>query len=143
MARYTGPVCRRCRSLSDKLMLKGEKCSSPKCPLEKTNRPPGEHSQARRRRISEHGIQLKEKQKVRFAYGVMEQQFRKLFAKAAKAPGITGDALLILLERRLDNVVYRLGFANSRAQARQIVRHKHILVNNHERRFGQLAIGFI
>jgi len=132
MARHIGPVCRKCRFLGEKLMLKGEKCSSPKCALERKNRPPGEHSRARRYRVSEHGIQLKEKQKVRFSYGVLERQFRKFFAEAARTPGATGDTLLILLERRLDNVVYRLGFADSRTQARQIVRHGHILVNDHK-----------
>ena len=130
MARYTGPVCRKCRTLGEKLMLKGEKCATPKCLLERRNVRPGEHSKARRYRISEYGTKLKEKQKVRFTYGVLERQFRKFFAEAARTPGATGDILLILLERRLDNVVYRLGFADSRAQARQIVRHRHILVNN-------------
>ena len=130
MARYTGPVCRLCRRLDDKLMLKGEKCSTPKCPLEKRSAPSGKRSQTRRRvRISSRGLQLREKQKVRFSYGVLERQFRKTFAEAERAPGITGESLLMLLERRLDNVVYRLGFADSRAQARQIVRHGHILVN--------------
>lgn len=130
MARYTGPDCRLCRRFGEKLMLKGEKCSTPKCPLEKRNIPPGEHSQARRRsRISERGLQWQEKQKVRFSYGVLERQFRRFFNEAKKSLGATGETLLILLERRLDNVVYRLGFADSRAQARQIVRHGHILVN--------------
>ncbi len=130
MARYTGPVCRLCRRFGEKLMLKGERCSTPKCPLEKRNSPPGEHSSARgRSRMSERGLQLQEKQKVRFSYGVLERQFRRFFAEAKKSPGATGETLLILLERRLDNVVYRLGFADSRAQARQIVRHGHILVN--------------
>ena len=132
MARYTGPVCRRCRSLGEKLMLKGERCATPKCALERRNVRPGEHSQARRYRVSEYRTRLKEKQKVRFTYGVLERQFRKLFAEAAKTSGATGDTLLILLERRLDNVVYRLGFADSRAQARQIIRHGHIVVNNHK-----------
>ncbi|NWF77150.1 MAG: 30S ribosomal protein S4 [Chloroflexi bacterium] len=130
MARYTGPVCRLCRRFGEKLMLKGERCSTPKCPLEKRNSPPGEHSSDRgRSRMSERGLQLQEKQKVRFSYGVLERQFRRFFAEAKKSPGATGETLLILLERRLDNVVYRLGFADSRAQARQIVRHGHILVN--------------
>lgn len=133
MARYTGPACRLCRRLGDKLMLKGEKCPTPKCPLEKRNTPPGEHSQTRRRsRISDRGLQLREKQKLRFSYGVMERQFRRFFAQAKKSSSATGENLLILLERRLDNVVYRLGFADSRAQARQIVRHGHILVNGHK-----------
>jgi len=129
MARYTGPTCRLCRYLSEKLMLKGEKCTTPKCPLEKRNIPPGGRSLRRRRRVSDRGLQLQEKQKIRFSYGVLERQFRRVFAKAEKAPGITGENLLILLERRLDNVVHRLGFADSRPQARQIVRHGHILVN--------------
>ncbi len=129
MARYTGPVCRLCRYLGEKLMLKGEKCSSPKCALKRRNIPPGGHSSARRRRISDRGLQLREKQKVRFSYGVLERQFRRFFAEAIRAPGVTRENLLILLERRLDNVVYRLSFADSRAQARQVVRHGHILVN--------------
>ena len=130
MARYTGPACRLCRRFGDKLMLKGERCSTPKCPLEKRNTPPGGHSQARgRSRISERGLQLREKQKLRFSYGVLERQFRRFFVEAKKSPSATGENLLILLERRLDNVIYRLGFADSRAQARQIVRHGHIIVN--------------
>ncbi len=129
MARYTGPDCRICRRFGEKLMLKGERCSSPKCALEKRNNPPGEHTEAQRGRISERGLQLREKQKVRFSYGVMERQFRKFFDQAKKSPTNTGETLLILLERRLDNVIYRLGFADSRAQARQIVRHGHIIVN--------------
>jgi len=133
MARYTGPTCRLCRYLGEKLMLKGEKCFTPKCTLEKKNSSPGEHSlSSRRRRITERGLQLREKQKVRFSYGIFERQFRKFFREAQRARGITGENLLILLERRLDNVVYRLGFASSRAQARQIVRHGHILVNGHK-----------
>jgi small subunit ribosomal protein S4 len=130
MARYTGPVCRLCRRFEDKLMLKGEKCSTPKCPLEKRNAPPGGRPLSRgRSRISDRGLQLREKQKVRFSYGILERQFRRFFAEAKKSPSATGENLLILLERRLDNAVYRLGFADSRAQARQIVRHGHILVN--------------
>jgi len=129
MARYTGPTCRLCRYLGEKLMLKGERCSTPKCPLERRHGRPGEHSAARQRRISLRGLQLREKQKVRFSYGILERQFRRFFNEAVNIPGVTGDSLLILLERRLDNVVYRLGFADSRAQARQVVRHDHILVN--------------
>ncbi len=132
MARYIGPVCRKCRYLGEKLMLKGDRCSTPKCPLEKKSARPGEHSQARRFRMSEHSIHLREKQKLRFSYCVLERQFRKLFDKSARSHSATGDTLLILLERRLDNVVYRLGFADSRPQARQIVRHGHIMVNNHK-----------
>ena len=131
MARYTGPACRLCRRFGEKLMLKGERCSTPKCPVEKRNVPPGEHSVSRQRRgrISDRGIQLREKQKVRLSYGVLERQFRRFFVEAKKSPSVTGETLLILLERRLDNVVYRLGFADSRAQARQIVQHGHIMVN--------------
>ena len=132
MARYIGPVCRRCRYIGEKLMLKGEKCVTPKCPVEKRNVPPGEHSEARRRRISDRGIQLREKQKIRFSYGIMERQFRRFLAEATRAPGATPEGLLVLLERRLDNVIYYLGFADSRAQARQVVQHGHILVNKHK-----------
>ena len=131
MARYTGPVCRLCRYLGEKLMLKGEKCPTPKCPLEKRNVAPGGHSVTLRRKVSDYGLRLHEKQKARFSYGILERQFRRFFAEAQRTPGATGETLLILLERRLDNVVYRLGFADSRAQARQIVRHGHILVNEH------------
>ena len=133
MARYTGPACRICRRFGDKLMLKGERCSTPKCPVEKRNTPPGGHPPTRRRSgISDRGLQLREKQKVRFSYGVLERQFRRFFREAKKGPSATGENLLILLERRLDNVVYRLGFADSRAQARQIVRHGHIAVNDYK-----------
>jgi len=128
MARYTGPSCRLCRYLGEKLILKGEKCAGPKCPLEKRNTRPGVHPKSRRR-ISDRGLQLREKQKIRFAYSVMEHQFRRFFAEAEKAPGVTGENFLILLERRLDNVVYHLAFGDSRAQARQVVQHGHILVN--------------
>lgn len=130
MARYTGPVCRLCRRSGDKLMLKGDRCPSPKCPLEKRSTPPGGRQPQRGRGgVSDRGIQLREKQKVRFSYGVLERQFRRFFAEAKRGPSTTGENLLVLLERRLDNVVYRLGFADSRAQARQVVRHGHILVN--------------
>jgi len=128
MARYTNPSCRLCRHLNEKLMLKGGKCSTPKCPLERRN-VTSKRRTSGRRRISDRGLQLQEKQKVRFSYGVLERQFRRFFANAMKSPGITGDNLMILLERRLDNVVYNLGFADSRAQARQIVQHGHIAVN--------------
>jgi len=111
-------------------MLKGERCPTPKCPLEKRNTPPGGRPLRRGRGgVSDRGLQLREKQKVRFSYGVLERQFRRFFAEARKGPSNTGENLLVLLERRLDNVVYRLGFADSRAQARQLVRHGHILVN--------------
>ena len=130
MARYTGPACRLCRRFDEKLMLKGERCPTPKCPLEKRNVRPGGRSRTRRRTvISDRGLQLREKQKVRFSYGVLERQFRRFFVEAKKGPSTTGENLLVLLERRLDNVVYRLGFADSRPQARQIVRHGHIAVN--------------
>ncbi len=128
MARYTGPSCRVCRRLGDKLMLKGERCATPKCALERRTAPPGQKS-ARRRKISDRGIQLKEKQKARYTYGIFERQFRRFFAEAERRPGVTGDTLVQLLERRLDNVVYRLGFADSRSQARQLVGHGHIKVN--------------
>lgn len=132
MARYTGPVCRLCRRSGEKLMLKGERCPTPKCPLEKRSLPPGGRPVRRSRGrggLSDRGLQLREKQKVRFSYGVLERQFRRFFVEAKRGPSNTGENLLVLLERRLDNVVYRLGFADSRAQARQLVRHGHILVN--------------
>jgi len=127
MARYTGPVCRLCRRVGDKLMLKGDKCLN-NCIFEKKPKSPGQQT-ASRRRISDRGIQLKEKQKARYTYGMLEKQFRRFFAKAERQPGITGDNLLVLLEKRMDNVVYRLGFGDSRTQARQLVRHGHIMLN--------------
>ncbi len=132
MARYTGPVCRLCRRESMKLFLKGQRCYSEKCAIEKRNFAPGEHGRIGRRRIQTvgYGTQLREKQKVKRIYGVLERQFRNYFSKAARRKGITGELLLQALERRLDNVVYRLGLATSRAQARQWVRHGHILVND-------------
>lgn len=129
MARYTGSVCRLCRREGTKLFLKGDKCYGPNCALGKRATPPGEHGQARQRKMSEYGMQLREKQKAKRAYGVLENQFHRYFETAERTKGITGENLLILLERRLDNVVYRMGFGDSRAQARQIVRHGHILVN--------------
>ena len=128
MARYTGAVCRLCRREGLKLFLKGERCYTDKCAIERRNYPPGEHGQARPK-FSEYSIQLREKQKLRRIYGVLEGQFRRYFAMADRARGVTGETLLQLLERRLDNVVYRLGFATSRAEARQLVRHGHMLVN--------------
>lgn len=128
MARYTEAACRLCRRVSEKLMLKGEKCLTPKCALERRTSSPSQRASTRRK-ISDRGLQLREKQKARYTYGVLERQFRKFFAEAERLPGITGENLLVLLERRLDNVVYRLGFADSRSQARQLVRHGHILVN--------------
>ncbi len=124
MARYTDAVCRLCRRQGMKLFLKGDKCFTPKCPVERRSYGPGEHGQ-RRRKVSDYGVQLKEKQKVRDIYGVLERQFRGHFEEAERRPGITGENLLQILEMRLDNVVYRLGWASSRAQARQLVRHGH------------------
>ena len=129
MARYTGSVCRLCRREGTKLFLKGDRCYGPKCAVGTRPTPPGEHGQARQRKMSEYGMQLREKQKARRAYGVMETQFHRYFKKAEAQKGITGENLLVTLERRLDNVVYRLGFGASRPQARQLVRHGHILVN--------------
>jgi len=127
MARYTGSVCKLCRRVGDRLFLKGEKCIA-KCTFEKRSRPPGQHV-GRRRRVSDRGLQLVEKQKVRYTYGLLERQFQRFFAEAERQMGITGENLLVLLERRLDNVVYRLGFASSRPQARQLIQHGHIMVN--------------
>lgn len=129
MARYTGPVCRLCRRVGEKLFLKGERCLTPKCAIERRNNPPGEHGANRRRRVSEHGLQLREKNRARAVYGVLERQFRNYFDEASRKSGVTGVYLLQLLERRLDNAVFRLGFAESRAQARQTVRHRHITIN--------------
>ena len=129
MARYTGSVCRLCRREGCKLFLKGEKCYGSKCAIDQRPTPPGEHGQARQRKQSEYGMQLREKQKAKRAYGVLENQFHHYFEEAERQKGIAGENLLIMLERRLDNVVYRLGFGTSRAQARQIVRHGHIRVN--------------
>ena len=128
MARYTGPVCRICRRHGLKLFLKGERCFGPKCAIERRNYPPGDHGQ-RRRKLSEYANQLKEKQKARYVYGVLERQFRKHFDAAERRQGMTGANLLRVLESRLDNVVYRMGFADSRKQARQLVRHGHFSVN--------------
>ena len=128
MARYIGAVCRLCRRSGEKLMLKGERCFTPKCAVDRRTRVPGQRL-GRHRRLSDRGLQLKEKQKARYTYGIMEKQFRRFFARAEKQRGITGENLLILLERRLDNVVYRLGFADSRSQARQLVQHGHIMLN--------------
>lgn len=128
MARYTDSVCRLCRRENLKLFLKGERCYTDKCAIERRNYPPGQHGQARPK-FSEYSIQLREKQKVKRIYGLLENQFRRTFAAAARTKGITGETLLVLLERRLDNVTYRLGFASSRAEARSLVRHGHVLVN--------------
>jgi small subunit ribosomal protein S4 len=132
MARYTGPVCRLCRREGQKLFLKGARCTSPKCALERRDYPPGQHGQVarfRRGQPTDYFRQLREKQKVKRVYGILERQFRRYFREALRTPGLTGENLLILLERRLDNVVYRLGFADSRAQARQLVQHGHFTVN--------------
>jgi small subunit ribosomal protein S4 len=129
MARYTGPVCRLCRREGMKLFLKGERCHTEKCAIEKRNFIPGQHGKDRKPKIVGYGLQLREKQKARRYYRLMEGQFRNLFEKASKQKGITGDNLLGMLEKRLDNVVYRMGFGTSRAQARQVVRHGHLSVN--------------
>jgi small subunit ribosomal protein S4 len=129
MARYTGAVCRLCRREATKLFLKGAKCASDRCPLEKRNFPPGMHGKDRRAKIVGYGLQLHEKQKAKRIYFTLESQFREYYEKANRAAGVTGDLLIQQLERRLDNVVYRLGFAISRRQARQVVRHDHIEVN--------------
>ncbi|HSL90660.1 MAG TPA: 30S ribosomal protein S4 [Ignavibacteriaceae bacterium] len=131
MARYTDSVCKLCRRERQKLFLKGQKCYSEKCPIESRNYPPGQHGLSRRSKVSEYGIQLREKQKIKRSYGILETQFRNYFEKAIKQKGKTGANLVKLLERRLDNVVYRLGFASSRKQARQLIRHRHIFINNH------------
>ena len=129
MARYTDSVCRLCRREGTKLFLKGDRCYGAKCAVTRRATPPGEHGQERARKMSEYGIQLREKQKVRRTYGMLEKQFRRTFDKAENMKGVTGDNLLSLRERRLDNVVYRLGFAASRKEARQLVRHGHYTLN--------------
>ena len=129
MARYTGPVCKLCRRERMKLFLKGTKCDTTKCPIERRPYPPGDHGRSRRSQGSEYLTQLREKQKARRIYGVMEKQFRKVYAEAVRRQGVTGENLLQLLETRLDNVAYRAGWGASRAQARQLVRHGHVTVN--------------
>ena len=129
MARYKGPVCRLCRREGMKLFLKGERCYSQKCAIEKRNFPPGQHGRDRKPKIVGYGLQLREKQKAKRYYGLGEVQFRNSFEKAARLKGVTGDNLLSMLERRLDNVVHRIGFGTSRAMARQVVRHGHVIVN--------------
>ncbi len=132
MARYTGPVCKLCRREGEKLFLKGQKCYTPKCPIERRSYPPGEHgreAQFRRRRVSDYHRQLREKQKMRRIYGVLERQFRRYYRYALQKRGLTGETLLQSLERRLDNVVFRLGFAENRNHARQLVTHGHFNVN--------------
>ena len=128
MSRYTDANCKLCRREGKKLFLKGERCYSSKCAIERRNYAPGQHGQARKKQ-SEYGLQLREKQKAKRFYGMQETQFRNLFEKAAKKPGMTGENLLVLLETRLDNVVFRLGFASSRKEARQLVTHGHFTVN--------------
>jgi len=132
MARYTGPVCKLCRREGEKLFLKGERCFTPKCAVERRAYPPGEHGRysGRRSRESDYSLQLRGKQKAKRIYGVLERQFRRYFRDAQKRPGLTGLNLLQVLESRLDNVVYRLGFAESRSQARQMVNHGHFMVNS-------------
>ena len=129
MARYTGAVCRLCRREDMKLFLKGERCYTDKCGYERRSYPPGQHGQARRRKRSDYGEQLREKQKVKRIYGIAERQFRGYYYKASRMKGVTGDNLIQLLERRLDNAVYRMGFASDHAEARQLVRHGHFKVN--------------
>jgi small subunit ribosomal protein S4 len=128
LARYREAVCRLCRREGQKLFLKGQRCMTDKCAIEKRNFPPGQHGKARRPKTVGYGLQLREKQKVRRLYGILEDQFRNYFEKAASMKGVTGETLLMMLETRLDNVVYRIGLATSRAEARQLVRHGHIQV---------------
>jgi len=129
LARNLDPKCRQCRREGEKLFLKGEKCFTDKCAIEKRNYPPGQHGQRRSSRLSDYGVQLREKQKLRRIYGVLEKQFRSYYAEADRRKGVTGENLLQLLESRLDNVVYKMGIGASRTEARQIVRHNSILVN--------------
>ena len=128
MSKYLGPVCKLCRREGEKLFLKGQRCNSPKCSFERRGYPPGQHGQ-KLPKIKDYGRQLREKQKAKRIYSILEKQFKNYYAKAERQTGASGDNLLLLLERRLDNVVYRLGFANSRAQARQLIQHNHFLVN--------------
>ena len=130
MARYINAVCRLCRRGGEKLFLKGTRCVTPKCAISKRAYAPGDHGQGRRQKLSNYGLQLKEKQKAKWMYGVLERQFRRYFKIASKSKGVTGKVLLQLLERRLDNVVFRLGLGVSRAQSRQIVRHNFVYVNS-------------
>lgn len=129
MARYTGPVCRLCRAEGKKLFLKGERCYGGKCPVAKKRNPPGKGPRSRTRKLSNYGVQLREKQRLKRIYGMLETQFRNLFEKADRMGGKTGDNLISLLETRLDNIIYRMRFASSRSQSRQLVSHGHILVN--------------
>ncbi len=129
MAKYTGPSCKLCRREGMPLMLKGQRCLTDKCAVKKKKYPPGPPKKNRRSKFSEYAIQLREKQKIKRSYGLLEGQFRRVFEKSSRMRGVTGDNMLSLLERRLDNVVYRMGFASSRMQARQLIHHKHILVD--------------
>jgi len=129
MSKYIGPVCKLCRREGEKLYLKGERCHTEKCAIEKRNFPPGQHGKDRKPKILGYALQLREKQKTRRIYGVLERQFRKTYAEASRSKGVTGERLLQLLEARLDNVAYRMGFGASRSEARQVVRHNGILVN--------------
>ncbi|MGI6747403.1 MAG: 30S ribosomal protein S4 [Anaerovoracaceae bacterium] len=139
MARYSDASCRLCRREGQKLFLKGERCYSTKCAIEKRNYAPGQHGQSRKK-VSEYGLQLREKQKAKRFYGVLESQFRNYFDKAEKKKGITGENLLIMLETRLDNVVFRMGFASSRKEARQLVRHGHFTVNGRKQNIPSFAV---
>jgi len=141
LAKYTGPKCRLCRREGGKLFLKGERCFTAKCAMEQKRRPypPGEHGFGRKKR-SEYGLQLREKQKVRRIYGILEKQFRGYFKKADGQKGVTGENLLRLLELRFDNIIYRLGFASSRAEARQLIRHKHFTLNGKRANVGSIQL---
>lgn len=141
MARYRGASCRQCRREKLKLFLKGERCYSDRCAFERRSYSPGQHGQARLRKSSDYAIQLREKQKVRRIYGILEDQFRRYFFMADRKKGVTGENLLQLLERRLDNTIYRLGFANSRNHARQLVRHNHVLVNGQKVNIPSYLVG--
>ena len=140
MGRYTGPVCRRCRREGMKLFLKGARCYMAKCPVETGRPPPGMHGMRRGRKVSDYGIQLREKQRLRRQYGLQEGQFRLSFDRVSKKRGVTGEALLQMLESRLDNVVFRLGFASSRRAARQLVTHNHIQVNGRKANISSLVL---
>ncbi len=141
MARYNGPVCRLCRREGLKLFLKGERCYMDKCAIEKRNVPPGQQGKARKAKLMGYGLQLREKQKVKRTYGVLENQFRRYFESADRQRGITGETLLQLLECRFDNVIYRLGLATSRPQARQLVRHGHFFVNERKVTIPSYSLG--
>ena len=141
MGRYTGASCKLCRREATKLMLKGERCISSKCAFERRGYPPGQHGQRMSRKTSSYGIQLREKQKTRRMYGLIERQFRNTFKKAARMDGVTGDNFLTLLECRLDNVVYKLGFAPSRKTARQLIRHGHFLLNGKKVNIPSIILG--